>query len=61
MVRGDVIYIESSQRRNNRPIHSANLKDCSHGWDKGNAPGSWESERKEEAYNTVLKFLKSIY
>jgi len=38
-----------------------NLKDCSHSWDKANIPGSWESERKEQAYNFVFEFMKSVY
>jgi len=38
-----------------------NIKDCPHGWDKQDVSGSWDSERKEQAYNFVIKFLKSVY
>lgn len=44
-----------------RPSDLENMKGCSHGWDKEDVPGSWKSERKEQAYNFVIKFLKSVY
>jgi len=42
-------------------VCGAVIKDVNHGWDKTAIRGSWEEERKKEAYALVLDFLNEVY
>lgn len=37
------------------------VKDVGHAWDKTCSPGTWEDERKIEAYTFILDFLREVY
>jgi len=36
------------------------IQDVGHGWDKTARPGTWEHDRKTQAYEYVIEFLKGI-
>lgn len=35
--------------------------DVGHAWDKTARPGTWEHDKKAQAYEYVVNFLKGIY